>query len=85
MFKLTIKTPERLSTVIIVNFGHIPTPFSSVSDDDKIYVCWVPPYQFISAQITYVQKSWWNTSLKEKPVFNSSQQFFPEYSVSLFL
>ena len=44
--KLTIKLPQRRSTVIIVNFGHISylfTPFSRVSTVgfEQVNVCWV--------------------------------------------
>ena len=45
--KLTIKSPQRRSTVFIVNFEHIShlfTPFSSVSTVgfEQVNVCWVP-------------------------------------------
>ena len=56
--KLTTKSRQRRSTVFIVNFEHISylfTPFSSVPtvDFDQVNACWVPPYQFISVEITY--------------------------------
>ena len=55
--KLTIKTPQRRSTVFIVNFEHISYLhlFSSVSTVgfEQVNVCWVPPYQFINVDITY--------------------------------
>ena len=35
-------------------------PFSSVSavDFEEVKVCWVPPYQFINAEITYCHNYW---------------------------
>ena len=41
--KLTTKTPERHSGVIIVNFEHTSHLFSSVSivDFKHVFVCWV--------------------------------------------
>ena len=46
--KLIVKTPERLSTFFIVNFGHISPLF-------LLFCCWlrVPLYQIIKAEITY--------------------------------
>ena len=56
--KLTIKSVQRRSTVFIVNFEQISylfTPFFSVSsvNFEEVNVCWVPPDQFINAEITY--------------------------------
>ena len=55
--KLTIKTPEQLSTVFVVNFGHI----SHLSLVFLLllwtsYAYWVPPDQFINAEVE-VKKS----------------------------
>ena len=49
--KLTIKTPERCSTVFIVNF----TPFLSVSivEFKQESVFWVPSYRFNNVKTTY--------------------------------
>ena len=49
------KTPERRSTVFIVNLLLTYfTVFSSVCVDFKqVSVCWVPRYQFENAEITY--------------------------------
>ena len=35
-------------------------PFLSVSavDFEQVNVCWVPPYQFINAEITYCRNYW---------------------------
>ena len=56
--KLTIKSPQRRSIVFTVNFEHtsyIFTTFSIVSTVglEQVNVCWVPPFQFINAEITY--------------------------------
>ena len=56
--KLTIKSPQRRSTVFIVNFEHVShlfTPFSSVSTVgfEQVNICWVPPYQFMNVEINY--------------------------------
>ena len=56
--KLTIKSPQRRSTVFIVNFEHISylfAPFSSVSTVgfEQVNACWVQPYQFINVEIIY--------------------------------
>ena len=56
--KITIKSPERRSTVFLANFEHISylfTPSSSVSnvDFEQVNVCWVWPYEFIIVEITY--------------------------------
>ena len=56
--KLTIKSPQRRSTVFIVNFKHVSclfTLFSSISNArfEHVNVWWVTPYQFITVEITY--------------------------------
>ena len=56
--KLTIKSPQRRSTVFIVNFEHISylfTPFTCASTVgfEQINACCVPPFQFINIEITY--------------------------------
>ena len=56
--KLTIKSPQRRSTVFIVNFEHVShlfNPFSSVSTVgfEQVNICWVPPYQFMNVEINY--------------------------------
>ena len=56
--KLTIKSPQRRSTVFFVNFEHISYHFilfSSVSTVgfEQVNVYRVPPYQFINVEITY--------------------------------
>ena len=57
--KLTLKTQEWRSTVFIVNFEDIFTPFSSVSivDFKQVIVCWVPSNQFRNVKITYCTKA----------------------------
>ena len=59
--KLTIKSPQRRSTVNIVNFDHISylfTSFCSVStvDFEQVNVCWVPPYQFIELTAAIINR-----------------------------
>ena len=56
--KLTIKSPQRCSTVFIVKFEHVSylfTPFFTVSPVgfEQVNVCWVPPCQFINVEIIY--------------------------------
>ena len=58
--KLTIRSPQRHSTVFIVNFEHTSylfTPFSSVSTVgfEQVNVCWVSPYQFINVELLTAQ------------------------------
>ena len=53
-------TPERLSIVFIVNFGHISFLFSGVFvvDFGQTNNFCIPPYQLINAEITYCCDYW---------------------------
>ena len=56
--KLTIKSSQRRSAVFIINLEQISylfAPFCTVSNvgSEQVNVCWVPPYQFRNAEITY--------------------------------
>ena len=56
--KLTLKLPQWLPTIFIVNFEHISylfTSFSCVSNVglEQVNVCWVQSYQFIKVEFTY--------------------------------
>ena len=57
--KLTINAPERLSTIFIVNFGHISHLFSvSAVAFEQVNVWWLPPYQLINTETTYCCNYW---------------------------
>ena len=99
--QLTIKTPERRATIFIVNFEYVFKPFSSVStvDFEQVNFYWVPPYQFINAEIAHRCKNLSEIAVPKKGLLsevvvsknifslftgpNCSDQFFQEYSVSL--
>ena len=55
MFKVNYKDTRRTFYCISSKLWTYSIPFSSVSTDlfEQVYVVWVPPYQFINAEIIY--------------------------------
>ena len=76
MFKLTIKTPEQLFTVFIVNWTY-STSFSSISADQFEQVCLLGPtlsiykrWNKILPQIAAQKKRLWSKAVVPESMFS---------------